>query len=57
MGYPITAWCCLSTPPESIRKPKGFLIFSGGVDKQHRAVMGETRISTLSRRGYLSHRN
>ena len=24
--------------PEKIRKPKGFLMFAGGVDKQHRAV-------------------
>ena len=27
-------------PPENIRKPKGFLMFSGGIEKQHRAVMG-----------------
>ena len=26
--------------PENIRKPKGFLMFSGGIEKQHRAVMG-----------------
>ena len=26
-------------PPENIRKPLGFLMFSGGIDKQHRAVM------------------
>ena len=25
--------------PENIRKPRGFL-FSGGIEKQHRAVMG-----------------
>ena len=35
-----TAQCCLSVPPENIRKPLGFLIFLGGIDKQHRAVMG-----------------
>ena len=28
-----------SIPPENIRKPKGFLMFSGGIEKQHRAVM------------------
>ena len=37
---PITARSCLSIPPENIRKPKGFLLFSGGIDKQHQAVMG-----------------
>ena len=26
--------------PENIRKPLGFLMFSGGVEKQHQAVMG-----------------
>ena len=31
---------CFSIPPENIRKPKGFLMFSGGIEKQHRAVMG-----------------
>ena len=36
---PITTLRCLSIPPENIRKPKGFMIFSGGIDKQHRAVM------------------
>ena len=25
---------------ENIRKPKRFLLFSGGIEKQHRAVMG-----------------
>ena len=30
---PITAWCCFSIPPENIRKPKGFLMFSGGIEK------------------------
>ena len=30
--------CCLSIPPENIRKPLGFLMFSRGIDKQHRAV-------------------
>ena len=39
-GQPLTAWCCLSIHPENIRKPKGFLIFSGSRDKQHRAVRG-----------------
>ena len=29
----------LSIPPENIGKPKGFLIFSGGIDKQNRAVI------------------
>ena len=27
-------------PPEKIRKPKGFLMFSEGIEKQHRTVMG-----------------
>ena len=31
--------CCLSTPPENIRKPLGFLMFLGGIDKQKRTVM------------------
>ena len=30
---PITAWCCFSIPPENIRKPKGFLMFSEGIEK------------------------
>ena len=30
--------CCLSIPPENIRQPLGFLMFSRGIDKQHRAV-------------------
>ena len=25
--------------PENIRKPNGFMMFSGGIDKQRRAVM------------------
>ena len=45
--YPITAWCCFSTPPENIRKPLGFLMISGGIEKQHRAVMGKVQISFL----------
>ena len=39
-GKPITAWCYLSIPPENIQKPLGFLMFSGGIYKQHYAVMG-----------------
>ena len=35
----ITARCCLSIPLENIRRPKGFLMFTGTIDKQHRAVM------------------
>ena len=31
---PITAWCCFSIPPENIRKPKGFLMFSGDMVNQ-----------------------
>ena len=34
---PGVAYLC--TPSENIRKPLGFLMFSGGIDKQHRAVM------------------
>ena len=26
--------------PKNTRKPKGFLMFSGSIDKQHQAVMG-----------------
>ena len=26
--------------PENIRKPKGFVMFPGGIEKQHRAVTG-----------------
>ena len=26
--------------PVNIKKPKGFPMFSGGIEKQHRAVMG-----------------
>ena len=37
---PITAQCCFSITPENVRKPLGFLMFSGGIEKQHRAVMG-----------------
>ena len=40
---PVTARCCVSIPPENIRKPLGFLMFSGGIEKQHRAVMGESK--------------
>ena len=29
-----------SIPPENIKKPLGFFIFSGGIEKQHRAVTG-----------------
>ena len=31
-------------PPENIRKPKSFLIFSRGIEKQHRAAMGKIRL-------------
>ena len=37
---PVTALCCFSIPQENIRKPKGFLMFSGIIEKQHRTVMG-----------------
>ena len=37
---PITVRCCFSVPPENIGKPKGFLMFSGGIEKQHGDVMG-----------------
>ena len=36
----ITAWCFLYVPPKNIRKIEGFLMFSGGIDKQHSAVIG-----------------
>ena len=35
-------------PPENIRKPKGFLIFSGGKEKQHRAVTGQKHLWNIS---------
>ena len=28
-------------PPENIRKPKGFLMFSGAIEKQHQVVMDQ----------------
>ena len=37
---PITARCCLSITSENIKKTLDFLVFSGGIDKQHQAVMG-----------------
>ena len=37
---PIIAWYCFSIPPENIREPKGFPMFSGDIEKQYRAVMG-----------------
>ena len=40
MRLPITAWYCISIPLENIKKPEGFLMFSGGIEKQHWAVMG-----------------
>ena len=39
---PIAARCCFSIRLGNIRKPKGFLMFSGGIEKQHRAVMGQS---------------
>ena len=42
-SQPITARCCFSMPPKNIRNPLGFLVFSGGIEKQHRAVMGQTK--------------
>ena len=38
---PLSARCCFSISAENIRKPKGFLMFSGGKEKQYRAAMGE----------------
>ena len=32
--------CFLSISSENIEIPKDLLIFSGGIDKQHRAAMG-----------------
>ena len=39
-NYFITARCCLSIPPENIKKPLGFLMFSRDIDKQNWTVMG-----------------
>ena len=36
----MTARGCFPILPENIRKLLGFLIFSGGIEKQHRAAMG-----------------
>ena len=27
-------------PPENIRKTEGFLMFSGGIEKEHKSIMG-----------------
>ena len=48
MSYSITAWCCFSIPPKNIRKSYGFLMFSGGIEKQHQAVMGLLNNSSAS---------
>ena len=37
---PITTRCYFSIHLENIRKPKGFLMFSEGIEKQHRTEMG-----------------
>ena len=36
----ICSQCTLSLSPENIRKPYGFLMFSGGTEKVHVAEMG-----------------
>ena len=40
---PLQPLCCFSIPPENIRKPLGFLMFSGGIEKQHRGCNGLIR--------------
>ena len=35
----------LILPPENIRKPKDFAMFTGGTDKQQRAIMSTCIIS------------
>ena len=35
----ITARCCSAITPENMRKSKDFLMFSEGIDKQHRTIM------------------
>ena len=37
----ITARCCFSILPENISKILGFLMFSGGIEKQYQTVMGQ----------------
>ena len=37
---PSVAYLYPPPPPENIKKPKGFLMFSGSISKQHQAVMG-----------------
>ena len=37
---PLQPGVALLYPPESIRKPLGFLMFSGGIEKQQQAAMG-----------------
>ena len=39
VAQPIRSGCCLSIPPENLKR-KGFLMFSGVIDKQYQAVMG-----------------
>ena len=36
----MTAQCCFFIASENIRKPLGFLMFSGAIEKQHWTVMG-----------------
>ena len=33
LGYPILAQCFISMLPENVRKLKGFLTLSGGIEK------------------------
>ena len=45
--YTITAWCCFSIHPENIKKPLGIMMFSGGIEKQQRAVMDELKLERI----------
>ena len=38
---------CFSIPPENIRKPLGFLMFSGSIEKQHWTIMAELCLVVL----------
>ena len=44
---PIAARYCFSLPPENIRKPLGFLMFSGDIEKQHLADNGLSECAKL----------
>ena len=46
---PTTARCCFSIPPENLRKPLGFLMFSVSINKQHRTFLSVQYCSDLKK--------